>query len=361
MKLMRGRVIEFLVLLAIAIGASPAGAALWNWSTTAGSNDAADPSINWREGMAPSAVNDSARAMMAVIAVNNKDTSGQITSAGTSSALTLATNTVFPNLAALAGQQIAFVAGTTNAVGSTLNIDGTGALPIYIDGVNGAAPANTITAGGIYTVTQVASLYRLHSVYGNPYNIPLGGMMPYTLTTVPNANFVFAAGQCISTTTYATYWVALGSPASGTCSGGQFRIIDMSGRVPAGLDTMPGFSAVNRLTSSVTGCGTAMTTVGAFCVNGSESHTLTTAELAAHSHGITDPGHTHVFGGSFWVGTVNGTSSGGALSTPTSTALLTGVPTGSSTTGISISNAGGGGAHAIVQPTIGVTYILRVI
>lgn len=42
---------------------------LWNWSTTAANNATADPSINWQEGQAPSTVNDSARAMMAAIAV----------------------------------------------------------------------------------------------------------------------------------------------------------------------------------------------------------------------------------------------------------------------------------------------------
>ena len=42
--------------------------ALWQWSTTAANNATADPSINWQEGQPPSTVNDSARAMMAVIA-----------------------------------------------------------------------------------------------------------------------------------------------------------------------------------------------------------------------------------------------------------------------------------------------------
>jgi hypothetical protein len=39
------------------------------WSTTAANNATADPSINWQEGQAPSTVNDSARAMMAALAL----------------------------------------------------------------------------------------------------------------------------------------------------------------------------------------------------------------------------------------------------------------------------------------------------
>jgi len=40
----------------------------WKWSRTASSNATADNTVNWAEGMAPSAVNDSARAMMARLA-----------------------------------------------------------------------------------------------------------------------------------------------------------------------------------------------------------------------------------------------------------------------------------------------------
>jgi hypothetical protein len=43
------------------------------WSTTASNNDDADTDINWAEGQAPSTVNDSARAMMAAVAVFLRD------------------------------------------------------------------------------------------------------------------------------------------------------------------------------------------------------------------------------------------------------------------------------------------------
>lgn len=42
---------------------------LSQWSTTAANNATADPTINWQEGQPPSTVNDSARAMMAALAV----------------------------------------------------------------------------------------------------------------------------------------------------------------------------------------------------------------------------------------------------------------------------------------------------
>lgn len=65
---------------------------------------------------------------------------------------------------------------------------------------------------------------------------------------------------------------------------------DWRGRALAGLDDM-GNSAAGRLTSTY--FGAAATALGA--AGGSESHALTTAELAVHTHTVTDPGHTHTF------------------------------------------------------------------
>ena len=83
--------------------------AFWKWSRTASSNATADNTINWAEGMAPSAVNDSARAMMARLAEWRDDISGTIATAGTSTAYTVASNQGFDSLAHLGGAMIAFV------------------------------------------------------------------------------------------------------------------------------------------------------------------------------------------------------------------------------------------------------------
>lgn len=121
---------------------------------------------------------------------------------------------------------------------------------------------------------------------------------------------------------------------------------DWRGRALAGLDDM-GNSAAGRLTATY--FGTAATTLGA--AGGTESHTLTTAQLAAHSHGVTDPGHTHdytsgsnaVFGDFFFRGSSN-------------SAAFT---SSSSTTGISINNAGSGNAHNNSSPMMLATVYLK--
>lgn len=128
---------------------------------------------------------------------------------------------------------------------------------------------------------------------------------------------------------------------------------DWRGRALAFLDDM-GNSAAGRLTSTY--FGTTATVLGA--AGGTESHTLTTAQLAAHSHGVTDPGHKHniryhrsggAAGGTSFVDQINTafgdeTGTDGALS---------------GTTGISINNAGSGNAHPIVQPTMLLTAYIK--
>ena len=122
---------------------------------------------------------------------------------------------------------------------------------------------------------------------------------------------------------------------------------DARGRVVAGKDNMSGVSA-NRLTTPLDG-----DTLGAAA--GVESHALTTAELAVHTHGITDPGHTHApsGGGNFAVNRsgANDMGSGSDMTYATTTA--------SATTGITAANTGSGTAHPNVQPTLVLNKIIK--
>lgn len=345
-------------LLLIAAGAQPVGAAIWQWSTAASSNATADPSINWAEGMAPSAVNDSARAMMAALAAWRNDISAVNSTAGTSTAYTLTTSEGV-NTTPAAGQMLSFIAHVTNGASPTLQVDGGNTYPIWLNG--SAVGAASLVIGTPYRISFSTSnsAWLLEGGYGNPYSIPLGGLMPSTVSTPPNSNFIIPTGQCISTTTYAAYWVAMGSPASGGCAGGQFAVLDLQGRVLAALD-----GTGTRMTNAATGCGTAFNTVGAVCANGNQSRTLAVADIPSHTHAnsLNDPGHSH---------TVTPTRNSSSTNSGNTNSVYPGsindltmaMTANSNTTGISITNAsaGGGGAHSIVQPTIGVVYFLRVL
>lgn len=86
--------------------------------------------------------------------------------------------------------------------------------------------------------------------------------------------------------------------------------------------------------------------------SGEKTATLTEAQMPVHSHGITDPGHTHL---TQRYPTATGASSGFTADTSMSGTLADNtLPTKTSTTGISVINTGGGQAHNNVQPSIAV-------
>src|SRR3954468_2742061 len=111
-----------LALALILTAGSVFGQQLWRWSTTSGTNATADPSINWAEGMSPSSVNDSARAMMAATAAWRNDISAVNTTAGSSTAYTLTTSEGVTSPPSN-GQMLSFIAHVTNGVTPTLAAD----------------------------------------------------------------------------------------------------------------------------------------------------------------------------------------------------------------------------------------------
>jgi microcystin-dependent protein len=362
---MKKEILKFFVLLVVAIGAGPAAGAFWNWSKTASNNGNSDPSISWVEGMPPSVVNDSGRAMMARLAEQFADTSGSLVTAGGPTAYTVTTNQGFPN-PPVDGQTVGVTFNVASSGSPTLAVDGGSATPIVTAPGSPASVTNGVPYTLLYNAASTSWIVRGGAGGGG---IPLGGVVPYTGTTVPSASYVFANGQCISTATYATYWALVGSPAPGSCSAGNFAVIDLRGRSLAGIDNMGGASAAGRLTSSANGCGTAMTSVGAVCANGNESRALTLVQMPPHFHNIpfNDPGHIHTlpytFGGTA-AGSpgLSGVGAFGSVSTDSDpTGITFNSPNGANTTYSAGGSAGAVVPHPIVQPTIGINYIIRVL
>lgn len=123
------------------------------FSTTAAANSTADSQINWREGMSPSAVNDSARALMALIKKWCKDWQGGLVTAGTSTAYTLTTN---EGLTLADGVKVKCRMSVTNGAAPTLNVDGTGA--VAIQSVQGTViAAGVLPASSIHEFTYYAA------------------------------------------------------------------------------------------------------------------------------------------------------------------------------------------------------------
>jgi microcystin-dependent protein len=328
----------------------------WGWSKTPASNANSDPTVNWAEGMAPSAVNDSARAMAARLAEWRDDISGTITTGGTGTAYTIASNQVFDTLTHINGAMIAFVPHATNGATVTLNVDGLGAKPLRTS-TGAELAAGMLIAGTPYVATYNNSdgVFYLQSFFGNPYNIPIGGLMPYVGSTPPNSSFVFPFGQAISRTGFPTLFSLTGTTFGAGDGSTTFNIIDLRGRIPVGVDNMGG-SAASRIGTLPTDGGTIVgTTLGS--TGGSQSHVQTSSELVNHTHAnsLNDPGHSHT------VQAENSAASNGFLTR--SSGLSGNFSTSTNTTGITIANAAAGSSAAMawLQPSIMANYILRVI
>lgn len=374
---MRG-MFKYLLVLLVALGSASAPAAFWKWSKTSSINSSIDPSINWLSGggMAPSGIDPDGRAMMARIAEYRDDISGALATTGTAIAYVVSTHQLAggvnmglcgsgstPN----DGQLIAVTPNLTSGASPTLTVDGCSAIAIQAGPI--AVPAGTLISGTPYSLkySVANTAWMLREFFGNPYGIPVGGLMPYTATTAPNSNFILPAGQCISTTTYAGYWALLGSPVPGGCGAGTFAALDTRARTPIAYDNLNG-TAASRLTSSAAGCGAAFTSLGVQC--GGQSQTLTLAQLptgivvanASQSISTTGPTNITMYSGGSDPGSES-PADGNNISIPFGGGFgANSAFTYSGSNSLSMtSNNTSGGAHPNVQPVIAVVYLLRVI
>jgi microcystin-dependent protein len=174
------------------------------------------------------------------------------------------------------------------------------------------------------------------------------GDLKATARSSAPAGWLMCDGSLVSTTTYADLFAAIAHAYNGNVDpgGGQFRLPDLRGRVPVGVD-----GAAGRLTAN-----DALGQSG-----GAEKHTLTEAELAVHDHPdnitygsaiVTDPSHVVALaGGVLWM-IVARASSGSLESVPYSTVDNWQGTQGSHSHPKSggVQNAGGGQAHNIMQP-----------
>jgi microcystin-dependent protein len=345
---------------------------LQNWSQTADNNATADSNINWREGQAPSTVNNSARAMMAAIACWRDDTSGKLVDAGSGGASNyVLTSNQGLGSTLINGFKVSFQVATTNASPVTLEVDNTGNTPLRVaSGVE--VPAGYMTAGGVFTATYFANTneWILDGYFAVPANvIPTGTVQDYLGSSAPSG-WVLANGGTIGSSgsgatalagsstqnLYSLLWnissLTVSGGGRGSTAAADFAanktitLPDLRSRVTLGLDNMGGTAA--NIISGATSVGV---------TGGEATHTLTNSEMPSHTHtaSVTDPGHNHIVPNVGYNGfNCNGSGSQFAnqnASTTTSTA----------TTGISVSigNTGSGGSHNNLQPYFALNKIIK--
>jgi len=176
-------------------------------------------------------------------------------------------------------------------------------------------------------------------------NAPVGSCIEFHGATLP-VGYEWPNGQTLASasTKYPEYNSVVGSGVT----------LDRCGRVGVGKDDM-GEASNNRITAA--GCGIDGDTLGA--AGGTETHTLTTAQLAVHSHTATDSGHTHALNNATSIARY-GEAPNNAMNTAGVGASDVDITAATGTANITVANAGSGEAHNNVQPSIVVNYILVV-
>lgn len=165
--------------------------------------------------------------------------------------------------------------------------------------------------------------------------LPSGIILPYGGSAAPSG-WLLCDGSAVNRTTYSSLFTAIGTTFGVGDGSTTFNLPNTARRTIVG--------------AGGSGTATLANTVGS--TGGEEDHTLSTAELAVHSHGVTDPTHSHSYTRDYTdVAGTGSNSIGGAPTYSSST-----VP---ASTGISINNAGSGNAHNNVQPSLVTNYIIK--
>lgn len=249
----------------------------------------------------------------------------------------------------------------------------TGALAVNVDNVGLEVSGDTVQLKDAGVTLAKLATSTINSL------MPTGAMVPYVGTTAPTG-WVLANGGTIGNaasgatlranadaeTLYALLYDSFtntvlpiqdsagvattrgASAAADFAANKRLPVPDMRGRVAAGDDDMGGVTAASRLTA------TAMSpngiTMGA--TGGTQTHTLTTAEMPNHNHTLTDPGHNHTI-------TIANNDTAGLIPADGSVGYTQSITTSNATTGITLAATGGGGAHLNTQPTIITSYIIK--
>lgn len=156
--------------------------------------------------------------------------------------------------------------------------------------------------------------------------MPSGSMTLYGGASAPSG-WLFCDGSAVSRVTYATLFGIISTTYGAGDTTTTFNVPDMRGRVPIGVGTGQGGGTAG---TGLPTAGTALTAVARAGWKGAETHILTADELPADRSYITGSGN-------------NDTRNAG-----------------SPDNFYGAWSAGGGTAHSIVQPVMGVNFIIKV-
>ena len=319
------------------------GENVYDWSVVAADNATADSLINWQEGQARATVNNSARSEMAAVAKLRNLITGAITIGGTATAMTFVSGvgyTAVPN-----PMRVLLKVGATNGPGTTLNMDGIGAVAIKTQ-------RGTDLVGGEMVLNSYAEL-----IY-NGANWILVTSVAAAVRTVQK----FTGGSGTYTTPAGVKWIEIemvggGGGGAGTGPSGGASSPTNGGascwNTTGAACTSPVYSAGGGIGGS-SGGGVSGSSTPYLAVSGGAGCAGSPADLTDH-HGVGGNGADSYFGGGGRGGiaatggsAIANTGSGGAGG-----AIVVGINSANSGTG------GGAGAYLraiITQPAATYTY-----
>ncbi len=178
--------------------------------------------------------------------------------------------------------------------------------------------------------------------------VPAGIMLDYAGISAPSG-YLLCDGTAVSRATYTDLFSAIGTVWGVGDGATTFNVPDFRGRVSVGAGT-----------------GSGLTSRTLADTDGEEDHELLTAEMPAHTHvqnahthTVTDPGHTHAAGtfADLSSNVAFRAGSNGTTGTATTDSATTGI-TNQNTTAVN-QNTGGGNVHNNMQPYAVATKIIK--
>ena len=281
-------------------------------------------------------------------------------------------------------------AGSANVlVGSLVCSDHTGTLGV----ANGGTGATTLTANNVILGNGTSSpSFVAPGTSGNlltsngttwtsatpaaSSSLPTGALMPYAGASAPTG-YLLCDGSSVSSSSYLALHAVISNTYGGSAytgaAGLSFNLPDLRGRLPMGAGTGTGQNASG--TGAPSGTAQTARTRGQWL--GEETHLLTTAELASHTHANTvgssaggsnqitggmsaNENHSHTlvnYSSSTGSGTYNITNRSGGNTDQ----LSTNSTNLAHTHNIGINNvaAGGNSRHSVVPPVVVLNYIIK--
>lgn len=247
-----------------------------------------------------------------------------------------------------------------------------GALQVSIAGTQAKVLVSFFygTYGG---TTQDTNFYAAQIAAGLAVETGFINIFAGSTASIP-VGYLLCDGTAVSRTTYAGLFSKIGTLYGAGDGSTTFNLPNLSNNVPIGAGTIAGLGqAVGEAKHALTAAE-----------NGPHAHTITDP---GHGHSINDPGHTHSIndpGHAHRPNTAGGnTVGGGASGSPhfggtggfytdlfslmTSTVAtgisivskVTGIAINAGTTGITVNSSGSGTPHNIVQPSLGLNFVIK--